>query len=163
MIKDDKIDLTVERKFSSITISKSQYTFHKLFKQRKDKYIDLFFSNFIKRSEYLPWNERKNSSGTYKQKRKNKDWLSDDFGSTLRLTEDNSIMCIGEKPTYKEVLEEYLLETLGFLPYVAYKICMECSKKEIYSVKHRNAFTLCNKHKTYIFPWERRHNNMIIE
>ena len=153
MINDTDIDLTIAQKFSRPHWyrTKADKAYDKLF--RKNEHSDLFYK-YCKRSSELPWNKRKlNSVEQLRQKRAYDDWLSDDFGVTLRITEDNTIMYFGERNIPKFILEEYFLETLGYLPYESIKLCMECQYKSIHSLKNRNSFGLCKFHITPKLPW----------
>lgn len=163
MINDTAIDLTLDNKFCK-RLYRQEYedkAFDKLFK-RNISDDDFIFSRLIKRSSFLPWNNRKLNDTTdlsNRIKRSYGDWLSDDYGVTLRLTTDNTIMHFGERIVYKECMEEYFLETLGYLPYESLTFCMECSTKQITTLKNQNAWVPCRFHQTPKTPWEYRSIN----
>jgi UDP-galactopyranose mutase len=69
-------------------------------------------------------------------------------------------LLFGDRLVYKEVMDEYFLETLGYLPYESLTFCMECSTKMITTLKNKNAWVPCRFHQTPRIPWEyRRINN----
>ena len=164
MIKDTDIDLTFDHRFGRPRFRQSyeDKAYDKLFKRNMQS--SLWVDKYIKRSSLLPWNNRKLNTtkdlSKLRPKRSYGDWLSDDYGVTLRLTTDNTIMHLGDRIVHKEVMEEYFLETLGYLPYESLTFCMECSTRMITTLKNKNAWVPCRFHQTPRIPWEyRRINN----
>ena len=105
MINDTDIDLTLDHRLGKERFRQT-YTdkaYDKLFKRNLQH--SLWVDKYIKRSSFLPWNKRKLNStedlSKTRPKRSYGDWLSDDYGVTLRLTTDNTIMHLVDRVTYK--------------------------------------------------------------
>lgn len=164
-ITDEQIDLTVEHKFSSgnvhtFTRTPEAAAYDKLFR----RYVrsDLFFK-YCRPSSELPWNHKiLNDSDLQKTRkiRSYEDWLSDDFGVTVRITSDNTLMYFGDRIINPLVLEEYFMETLGYLPYQAIAFCLECNKKYLVTLKNKNSWGTCEFHKTPKTPWTYTHRRL---
>ena len=154
MINDMDIDLTPAGKFTVPRWGRSRTdaAYDKLFVNRNK----IGYPSIIKRSSLLPWNERNDNITSLERryKRHYKDWLSDDFGITLRLTSDNTFMTLGDRIVCKDVLEEYLLETIGYLPYESVTFCIDCFKKGVTSLKNKNAWVSCKFHRMPKIPWQ---------
>ena len=163
MINDTDIDLTLDHRFGKARFKQtySDKAYDKLF--RRNLQHSLWVDKYIKRSSFLPWNNRKVRSAeemsANRIKRSYGDWLSDDYGVTLRLTTDNTLMHFGDRMVSEEVMEEYFLETLGYLPYESLTFCMECSTRRVTTVKNKNAWVPCRFHQTPRIPWEYRSIN----
>lgn len=157
-ITDEQIDLTVEHKFSSGDVhtwvrTPESRAYDKLFR----RYVrsDMFFK-YCKPSSELPWNVKRLNDSDLNKTRKRRsydDWLSDDFGVTVRITEDNTLLYFGDRIVNPLVIEEYFMETLGYLPYESIAFCMECHNKYIHSLKNRNSWGTCEFHRTPKTPW----------
>ena len=163
-IQDEQIDLTIEHRFGPVgnTFRRTpeQKTYDKLF--RRYTHSDIYFK-YCKPSSDLPWNiKRLNDSDLHKtrQRRTYSDWLSDDFGVTIRITSDNTLMYFGDKIINPLVLEEYFMETLGYFPYQAIAFCLECNKKYLVTLKNKNSWGVCNFCRTPKTPWEYTHRRI---
>lgn len=166
MIVDRDIDLTTDGRFGEprFYTSPEIRAHNKLFSEyRNNKHSNLFYE-ICKRSSELPWN-KKLFDLTDAEKRRNRrsygDWVSDDFGDTIRITEDNTLLLLGANIVNREVVDEYFLESFGYIPYTALKYCMNCSRKEISTLKNRLSTGYCKYHKDLLnrTPWQNKEIN----
>ena len=76
--------------------------------------------------------------------------MSDEFGYTLRITEDNTLLAFIHTNIW--VLEDFFMEAVGKIPYDSINICMKCGRK---TIKHNNSFMFseCTQHEQLPRKW----------
>lgn len=171
-INDDAIDLTLDRKFrvqqrsilSGPSAMDKLFGGHRLRTSGKVPLSELFG---IPRHTHLPWNSKPitglNDLNSKRIKRSNGDVLSDDFGETIRVTENNSVMVLSNKFNNKDYLiEEFFLENTGFIPYSNINICYSCGRRQISPYKNFWGFRTCPQCSSPRIPWTyaRRRGNV---
>lgn len=149
MIKSNKVDLTIDRKFGKDTR-------FDLFSNNRVGLISSFVSMYIKPSDSLPWVRKEHEIYAHNKlyTRSYNDKLSNDCGTTLRLTEDNTILMLGQR-LRPELLEELMLECIGWFPYQSIAMCLHCGRKKIRSLKYKNAYDSCVNDRLERIPWKR--------
>lgn len=156
MIKSDDIDLTVERKFTS-RIPFWRREDNALSRIRRPVYSSGRSISVAPRSTFLPWNMRPVQSEDFldKQTRFKNDVLSSEYGEVLRLTYDNRLWQVtGKRMRYStEVLEEFLMETIGGYPYYAVNKCFVCGKITISPYKEMWRYHTCFECSKGRIPW----------
>lgn len=176
MIEDREIDLTAEHKFyvapwqqtkhyekALSKISTGRYSY-----KRTNRFIDIdpILGDKILRKHDLPWVKKQSIINSDSKARVRKithhsdDYMSQDFGCTLRSTSSNTLMFLGErKIENQEVIEEIFLETIGYVPFTALSRCMRCGAHII--TPHNSIAFMCRKCENdshFNLPWTRRSN-----
>ena len=162
-INDRQIDLTMDGRLGnhfSFISDPSEKAKRKLFsKHYSAHYHHIPLVPGLTRSSTLPWHSKiihnLNHADT-KYKRSYGDALSDDYGTTLRITTDNRIMLMGKREYNVYVLEEFFMETLGRIPYSSTSRCMECNKTSIDTVKNDWQWKVCSSCSNRGTPWQFR-------
>jgi len=152
LIKSPQTDLTIDKKFSKDV---DDFTDSRLIRNPRES----IFSKYIKPSWDLPWVKRIMEVGNQDKlsHRSYGDPLSDDCNTTLRVTEDNTILMLGQQLRIN-LLQDLLLEVVGWFPYESTSICLHCGRKRIRSLKYKNAYGFCSQHghRENRIPWIRR-------
>ena len=164
MIEDKEIDLTVGHKFYVNPYQQNKRAEDAKYRITTGKYrkkVTDIFEN-IKRYVLIPWVEKANrldSQSAMRRKRvtKAEDTLSNDFHCIIKSTSDNKLMTFGKLYSSPEVVEEVLLETIGYIPFTAYTRCMSCGKYVL--SPHNSVPIICaeceNRHHEGT-PWQVR-------
>lgn len=165
MINDRDIDLTVEAKFGLHWEHNKHYSNTRLKlggRRNSDLWVMQFFKN---RKHEIPWikKERELSSLTRKCIRTKRDEISDEFGATVRSTSSNTFLIFTIDTDYyhrKDVLDDFFLECVGYIPFTAITRCFRCGTPLMHSLRDKSIPWHCNHCQIYSgtdngLPWRK--------